>query len=99
MTIACFGYVICTSGIVYTMLHNMPVFKFDQDAYGKMYVKEYFYRSQRSQYAGEGYLVSTLAMAISMGFLLLSRIDKVFTEPSQRRFAVFALLCIVFTLI
>ena len=38
-------YVVCMSGFVFTMLHNMPVFRFDQDQYGKMYVKEYFMRS------------------------------------------------------
>ena len=41
------GYVICTSGVVYTILNTVPVFRFDQDQYGKMFVSEYFMRSSR----------------------------------------------------
>lgn len=45
MFIAFLSYFICLSGIVYNIIHQYPVFRFDQDQYGKMYVKEYFMRS------------------------------------------------------
>ena len=72
MAIAFMSYVVCLSGVVYNMIHPMPVFRFDQDSYGKMYVKEYFMRSQRSQYGGEGYIVSVLSFIVGICFLALS---------------------------
>lgn len=45
--IAWVSYIICTSGVVYTILNTVPVFRFDQDQYGKMFVSEYFMRSSR----------------------------------------------------
>jgi len=47
LVISWIGYVICTSGVVYTILNTVPVFRFDQDQYGKMFVSEYFMRSSR----------------------------------------------------
>ena len=47
LVIAWLSYVVCTSGVVYTILNTVPVFRFDQDQYGKMYVSEYFMRSSR----------------------------------------------------
>ena len=31
ITIAWFGYFVCTSGFIYTILNNMPMFKMEQD--------------------------------------------------------------------
>lgn len=46
--IAAFGYIVCTSGFIYSELHGMPMFRFDKDAYGNMFISEYFMRQQRS---------------------------------------------------
>jgi hypothetical protein len=80
ISIAFVGYIICTSGVVFTMSHGMPIFRFDQDQYGKMYVSEYFNRNNRQQWGGEGYIVSTLSVAISACFFFIYKIDKIFAE-------------------
>lgn len=46
--IASFGYIVCTSGFIYSELHNMPMFRFEKDQYGAMFISEYFMRQQRS---------------------------------------------------
>jgi hypothetical protein len=66
---------------VYNIIHQYPVFRFDQDQYGKMYVKEYFMRSQRSQYGGEGYLASGVAAMIGGTFLLISKLTSFVSNP------------------
>lgn len=71
-----FGYIVCTSGFIYSELHNMPMFRFDKDQYGSMGISEYFMRSQRSQYAGEGYITSLIAFFTSMCFLLFLKSDQ-----------------------
>jgi len=96
VSIAWVTYVICLSGVVFTMLHNMPVFRFDQDQFGKMFVKEYFMRSQRSQYAGEGYIVSVLSVCIGFGFLFLSKVDLLFKNDMNRRIAIMAAIIFCF---
>jgi hypothetical protein len=40
--IAMMTFVICTGGIVYTVIHGVPWFKFDRDQFGNVYVSEYF---------------------------------------------------------
>jgi hypothetical protein len=95
-SIACVTYVICLSGVIFTMLHNMPVFRFDQDQYGKMFVSEYFMRSQRSQYAGEGYIVSVLSIFIGFGFLFLSKVDTLIKNDMNRRIAIMAAIIFCF---
>jgi hypothetical protein len=42
--ISILGYVVCTSGFIFSELHGMPMFKFDRDAYGNNYIGEYFMR-------------------------------------------------------
>ena len=37
-------YVICTGGLVYSMLNNMPWFKFERNQYGSVSITEYFMR-------------------------------------------------------
>lgn len=77
-----FGYVLCTSGFIYSELHGMPMFKFDKDEYGGMFISEYFMKQQRSQYAGEGYIVSITATFASFMFLLFARSENFFGEMS-----------------
>ena len=88
LVIAWLSYVVCTSGVVYTILNTVPVFRFDQDQYGKMYVSEYFMRSSRQQYGGEGYIVSLIAICVSAIFLFLSKVDVLFTKTLHRRVAI-----------
>ena len=88
LVIAWLSYVVCTSGVVYTILNTVPVFRFDQDQYGKMYVSEYFMRSSRQQYGGEGYIVSLIAVCVSAIFLFLSKVDVLFTKTLHRRVAI-----------
>ena len=38
---------ICTGGVVYSVLHNVPWFKFERDEFGKTVIAEYFMRGQR----------------------------------------------------
>jgi len=45
-----------------------------------MYVSEYFNRNNRQQWGGEGYIVSTLSVAISACFFFIYKIDKIFAE-------------------
>jgi hypothetical protein len=37
-------YAICTGGIVYSVIHNVPWFKMERDQYGSVYISEYFMR-------------------------------------------------------
>ena len=96
LIIAWVSYIICTSGVVYTILNNVPVFRFDQDQYGKMFVSEYFMRSSRQQYGGEGYIVSTIAVLTSMAFLFLSKVDTLIENNNQRRMAIYAAIFVAF---
>jgi hypothetical protein len=83
--IAMATYCICTGGIVYAVIHGVPWFKFERNEYGSVYVSEYFMKGQRGQWAGEGYIVSTL-MAITGGILiLLSKADTILTKSTNKR--------------
>lgn len=46
-TISILAWIICTGGLVYSMLNNMPWFKFERNEYGAVVVAEYFMRGQR----------------------------------------------------
>ena len=48
--------IICMGGIVYNVLHGTPFAKYDRDGN----IVEFIHTEQRSQYAGEGVLLSTL---------------------------------------
>jgi len=98
-SIACIGYIICTSGFVYCTLHGMPIFRFEQDQFGKMYVSEYFMGGQRSQYAGEGYITSTLAFSISFMFLGMIKSNSFITKASERRILLVVLLVLGYLLL
>jgi hypothetical protein len=97
--IACLGYIVCTSGFVYCTLHGMPIFRFDQDQFGKMYVSEYFMRGQRSQYAGEGYITSTLAFLFSAVFLGMVKSDVFLKKAAERRVALLVLILLGYFLL
>lgn len=49
-------YIICIGGIVYNIIHGTPFAKFDREGN----IKELIHSGQRSQYVGEGLLLSSL---------------------------------------
>jgi len=75
-TIAIAAWVICTGGLVYSMLNNMPWFKFEKNEYGQIVIGEYFMRGQRGQWAGEGYIISVLVTIIGFLFLYLNNLER-----------------------
>ena len=94
--IAILVYVICTGGLVYSMINNMPFFKFEKNEFGAVVITEYFMRGQRGQWAGEGYLISTLVTAIGLTYLYMNTTDKHVTTKSEARIKVFACLGCLF---
>mgnify|MGYP000867847174 CR=1 FL=1 len=68
-------YVICTGGLIYSMINETPLFKFERNEYGSIVVAEYFMRGQRGQWRGEGYLVSTLVTFTGLTYLFLNKMD------------------------
>jgi oligosaccharyltransferase complex subunit gamma len=82
------SFAICIQGFVYNLLNNAPVFRFEQDKYGKMFVSEYFMRGMRQQYAGEGYIVSTIVMAFGIALLVMTRAVHHYEDAFKRRITV-----------
>ena len=81
-TIAIAAWVICTGGLVYSMLNQMPWFKLEKNEYGQIVIAEYFMRGQRGQWAGEGYIVSILVTVIGLSFLYLNNLDRFAQDKS-----------------
>ena len=73
--IAITAYIICTGGLIYSMINETPLFKFERNEYGSIVVAEYFMRGQRGQWRGEGYLVSTLVTFTGLTYLFLNKLD------------------------
>ena len=71
------AFIICTGGLIYSMINDTPLFKFERNEYGSIVVAEYFMRGQRGQWRGEGYLVSTLVTFTGLLWLFLSKIEIV----------------------
>lgn len=40
-------FIICTGGIVFSMLNTMPLFRFEKNSFGQIVIGEYFMRGQR----------------------------------------------------
>ena len=77
--------IICMGGIVYNVLHGTPFAKYDRDGN----IIEFIHSGQRSQYAGEGVLMSSLFVlggTILYSFIWLNKIQGY----SQHKFASFA---------
>ena len=93
--ISILGYIVCTSGFIYSELHNMPMFRMERDQWGSVYISEYFMKQQRSQYAAEGYIASCISASVSFIFLVITRNErfKFFQNMSAttKRFALSAL--------
>ena len=88
VAIALVGYFICTSGVVYTMINPVPMFRFEPDRYGRYHVVEYFMTNMRGQYGGEGYIMSSLALLISGSILFLIKVDAFFEKKLSKRIAI-----------
>ena len=88
MAIAWVGYFICTSGVVYTILNSVPMFKMEMDMYGKPQITEYFMRTSRGQYGGEGYITSFIALCVSASFLVMMKADELFKTNLSRRIGI-----------
>ena len=93
-TVALIVHVICTGGVVYGIINDMPFFKYEE-VNGKLAVAEYFYRDMQAQWAGEGFIVSALTAAIGVFYAILSRVDNKFDSPWVTRIAVIVLLLII----
>ena len=89
-------YVVCTGGLIYSMLNNMPWFKFERGEFGGISITEYFMRGQRGQWAGEGYIISVLVTIIGLGYLYLIKIHEYMDDKSQMRVAVMICLASLF---
>ena len=96
--VAMMTYWICTGGIVYSIIHGVPWFKLERDQYGGVFISEYFMKGQRGQWAGEGYIFSTLVCLAGLSLLALARINTLIAKPAQRRIASFVILLVVYVL-
>ena len=87
-----FILIVCMGGIVYNVLHGTPFAKYDRDGN----IVEFIHTGQRSQYAGEGVLMSSLFVlggTILYSFIWLNRIQGY----TYHKFASFA--AIIFILL
>ena len=91
-------YAICTSGVVYSIIHNVPWFKLERDQYGNVFVSEYFMRGQRGQWAGEGYIFSCLCVATGLILIFLARAEKFFSSEASQRIAIYVALAAAWVL-
>jgi ABC-type phosphate transport system permease subunit len=70
-------FILCIGGTAFNMIHKVPTFKYGQDQYGNTIVEEYFQRNQRSQYSGEGYMISTMMLSIGSLIIASFYLDKI----------------------
>jgi oligosaccharyltransferase complex subunit gamma len=66
-------YIICIGGIVYNIIHGTPFAKFNREGH----IVEFIHSGQRSQYVGEGLLLSSLFVlggTVMMAFNWINRI-------------------------
>ena len=94
--IAIAAWIICTGGLVYGMINNMPWFKFERDQYGMIRVAEYFMRGMRGQWSGEGYIVSTLTTAIGLTMLYMNTVDLRLKDKHEMRMHIMTCLFAIF---
>ena len=78
-------YFICTGGVIHTVIHQTPWFKFAVNEYGQQFVAEYFMRGQRGQWAGEGYIVSFLTTTASLCATAIAVSHKLPISHTARR--------------
>ena len=66
-------YIICIGGIVYNIIHGTPFAKFDRNGS----IKELIHSGQRSQYVGEGLLMSSLFVFSGTLMMAFTWINKI----------------------
>lgn len=66
-------FIVCIGGIVYNIIHHTPFAKFDRDGN----IVEFIHSGQRSQYIGEGLLMSTLFVTIGTLLMSFNWINKI----------------------
>jgi hypothetical protein len=64
-----------------------------------MYVAEYFQRSSRGQYGGEGYIVASISALVSLAFWGIMNVEKFAETPNQKKIGVVIGLIVGFGLI
>ena len=82
--------IICMGGVVYNVLHGTPFARYDRDGN----IVQFIHPEQRSQYAGEGVLMSSLFViggTLLYSFIWLNRIQGY----TQHKFASFAVIIFI----
>ena len=97
-SIAIIVYFVCTGGVVYSILQNMPLFKFAKNEYGQIYIEEYIMPGQRGQWAGEGYIASFLYTCVGLAYLYLARIQANNKNAKDMRYYIIVSLFTIFML-
>lgn len=64
-------YIICMSGIVYNIIHNVPFTNVDKN--GNL---EWYHSGQRSQFALEGYVMSFAISVVGLVLIALKKLPK-----------------------
>ena len=88
----------CTAGVVYTILNNMPWFKYARNEFGSIVIAEYFMGGGRGQWGCEGYIMSVLTTILSLFWLYLNNIEKFVDDHNQFRVNVMTTIVIIFFL-
>lgn len=98
LLVALFVYIVCTAGTVFSLQNGMPIFRFEKNEFGAIVISEYFQRGQRSQWAGEGYIMSVLGVIIGLSYLCLNNITALVEDKYQVRMCVYILVVFLFIL-
>jgi len=76
-------FIQCVGGIAFNMIHKVPTFKYAQDSNGEVYIEEYFQKSQRSQYSGEGYMISMLMFTIGALMVVYTYVNRIKSQVKR----------------
>jgi oligosaccharyltransferase complex subunit gamma len=76
-------YIICIGGIVYNIIHGTPFAKFNREGH----IVEIIHPGQRSQYVGEGLLLSSLFVLVGTLLMAFNWINYIFKSYWQHRIA------------
>ena len=96
LAISLIVFVICTAGVVFSLQNGMPIFRFEKNEFGAIVIGEYFQRGQRSQWAGEGFIMSILGVVIGMSYLSLNKVTQFLDDKQQIRMFVYIIIACIF---
>jgi len=88
-------FIVCTGGLVYSMINDTPLFKFERNEYGSVVIGEYFMRGSRGQWKGEGWLISSLVTFTGLVWLYLNNIEKFVESKSSQRIMIYIALAAI----